>query len=284
MNYRLSTFKDVIFKLIVGSIYKFTLRSEKILRKINQNLDKAIDDSIVKMVMPPIEKVINPDSGTEKKKLHIIGNSHAHSFTGSNLGTYALGNVQKKSWDSYSLGPMSSIDLETTKFSLLVKLIEKYKFEKYDYVLLPLGEAECRWYALKNRALPLNPKVEELQEILQPFIDAALRVNLKLFDLGMKPIIWGGHASSRLGPREDKDIPIIGESQFRNKLSLIWETELQNFAIKNNFPFISILPLMLNENLETDENFLSDACHLKTDLLEGFLLSQFHQKSIKLVV
>jgi hypothetical protein len=118
--------------------------------------------------------------------------------------------------------------------------------------------------------------------LLNPFLEAAFRINLNLLSLNLRPIIWGGHASARLGPREDKDMPIVGESIIRNRLSLIWEREMKNFAKDNNLPFISILPLMLDENLETREDFLIDACHLKTDLIEGFLLSEFYSKSILL--
>ena len=265
-------------------ILKVSTYFEKLLKKFVYHLESTLDDSLTKVRMPPIESVINEADILITKKDHIIGNSHAHTFTGSELGKYARGNSQKSFWDSYSLGPLSSIDIESSKFPLLTKVIEKYEFRELDYILLPLGEAECRWYALKDRNLPMEPTEEELNSILKPYLQAAMDVNLALANLGMRPIIWGGHASSRLGPRVDKDIPIAGESVIRNRLSVVWEKAMRNFAKEHNFPFVSILSLMLDENLETREGFLLDACHLKTDLLEGFLLGEFRNLLIDLEV
>jgi len=284
INYFLKRIKDKSNNVILHFILELVTNLEDSIKKVKNFLDKIIDDSYTKVTMPPIEIVTKGVTAElNVKKLHIIGNSHAHTFTGSELGAYARGNFQKTFWDSYSLGPLSSVDLETTKYTLLTKLIEKYEFKKNDYVLLPLGEAECRWYALKDTVLPVDVSEEQLSLMLKPFLDAAMRVNINLMKLGIKPIIWGGHASSRLGPRADKDIPIVGESKIRNRLSLIWEKEMRNFAEKNNFPFISILTLMLDENLETRESFLVDACHLKTELLEGFLLAELRNLSISVV-
>ena len=281
-KYLIRHFKDLATRIIVGTLYKFTFKTELRLKTLNHRLDSFIDNSLVRVSLPPVQLVIKKEGIGEQKKLHIIGNSHAHTFTGSELGKYALGNIQKTFWDSYSLGPMSAIDLNTTKKTLLLKLIEKYKFKENDYILIPLGEAECRWYALKDKILPVEPTKIELDKILMPFVNASFEIYFNLIDLGFQPIIWGGHASSRLGPRLDRDIPISGETEIRNRLSKIWEEKMKQFAIDNDLIFVSILPLMLDNNLNTRENFLTDACHLKTDLLEGFLLSEFQNKNINL--
>jgi hypothetical protein len=280
--YYFKRLKDIGFKLIIGSLYKFTSSLEIKIKKFNYILDETIDKSIVEVTMPPIQIAIKKDGLGDYKKLHIIGNSHAHTFTGSDLGRYALGNKQKEFWDSYSLGPMSAIDLNTSKYNLLTKLFDKYEFKKNDFILIPLGEAECRWYCLREKVLSQHPTNKELEFLLLPFAEAAFSIFLKLIDRGFRPIVWGGHASSRLGPREDKDIPILGESELRNRLSIAWESKMREFARDTNLQFISILPIMLDDNLKTRENFLVDACHLKTDLLEGFLLSEFRNKNIDL--
>lgn len=284
IDYYLVHLKDKSINSFLRFILRVCTYFEQHMKKSVYHLEATLDDNLTKVRMPPIENVFKETDVSIAKKIHIIGNSHAHTFTGSELGMYAKGNSQKSFWDSYSLGPLSSIDIKSSKFPLLTKVIEKYEFRELDYILLPLGEAECRWYALKGRNLPTDPVEEELNSILKPYLQAAMDVNLALANLGMRPIVWGGHASSRLGPRVDKDIPIVGESIIRNKLSVIWEKAMCNFAEEHNFPFVSILSLMLDENLETRDGFLLDACHLKTDLLEGFLLGEFRNLLIDLEV
>lgn len=221
----------------------------------------------------------------DQNRIHFIGNSHAHSFTGSRLSKYGIGDQSHPFWDSISLGPMSSIDFITIKWPLFQKLIDKNLIRSGDVILLTFGEAEARWYALKQREVSSETvkfSSEEMTRLLQPFIDAALEAYDRLINMGFNVIAWSGHPSSRSDPHDDPDMPVFGTPENRNNLLLEWAKQIEIGAKTRNIPFVSILDITLDENNQTIEYFLEDVCHLKPSILEGITFSKFNEIGIPL--
>ena len=80
------------------------------------------------------------------RKVVVIGNSHAHSFTGSRLSNFGKGQRSTKLLSSYSLGPVSAKTFLTSKWKIAEQFLNKIQNPGSTLVLLSLGENDCRWY------------------------------------------------------------------------------------------------------------------------------------------
>jgi len=233
-------------------------------------LDK-LDDKL-----PDLPVVINRSSnGTMKTTIHFVGNSHAHSFTESDLSNFGVGNQTKFLWDSISLGPLSSIDLMERKWSLFLKLIDKEFIQSGDSVIFPFGEAECRWYALKNIE-PENRNglaENDIPSLLDPFLNASFEVYKRTAELGFTVYLWSGHASKGISPREDPDIPVSSNADFRMKMCQYWRVRTKEHSDESGYLFLDFLPVMLINDGAEIENFLVDEVHLDSKIASGFILS-----------
>lgn len=237
----------------------------------------AVLETVVSI--PVVVKALDNLGGEDEKRFHIIGNSHAHSFTTNQLASY--GKQDGRVWDSYSLGPLSSVELLGQKFPLLLKAIQKGKFRSGDYVLLPLGEAECRWYSLRDQANLEAKSMSEIHLLLEPYLKAAEDLIIYLRKEKFRPIVWGGQGSTRLAPREDPNMPIAGSESIRNSLSRHWHESCREFAYSQNIPFVSPITLMIRDDNQTDITFLAkDGVHMEPEFARTFLLMELNRLGI----
>jgi len=245
------------------------------IRYLELLLADKIDDQLPNLPVEINKSLTENRNDNQRLRLHFIGNSHAHSFTSSDLSEYGIGNQTKFLWDSISLGPLSSKDLVEKKWALFLKLIEKSLIESGDTLVFPFGEAECRWYALKS----IEPEIrnflteQDIPLLLDPYLDASFEVYKKVVGLGFKVILWSGHASRGISPREDPDIPVSSNADFRIKMCEYWRVRTRQFSESNNYPFFDFLSVMqVNKGLEV-EKFLVDDVHLNSDITSGFILA-----------
>ena len=219
----------------------------------------------------------------QKLNLHVIGNSHAHSFTGSPLGEFGRGSNLSKPWNSYSLGPLSSIDLQGSKSKVLEKFLVDYEIKSDSKLIFTFGEAESRWYIPKHfdskKQADRNWKI---QDSLDFYLEAAKEVILKFSNSGYEVFVWGGHPSTSKDLkdqlRDEKNIPIITSYEERLNLGWNWHESMRKFAISNNLCFISIFPSMVSVQNKTIEYYLEDDCHIKSHIIEGFLLPKLSER------
>jgi hypothetical protein len=248
----------------------------RVLRRMYLNLADALDDTLT-LKMPTQQDYLEmTKSSVALKKLHVVGNSHAHSFTGSKLGKFGKGSQELFNWDSFSLGPLSTIDLLGRKWSVFLKIIETQEIDKSDYFLFPFGETECRWYALKSTPPETLETLTdaELMDLINPYLKASFEIYSRVSDLGFNLIIWSGHISRALQPKQDLLIPVYGTAAIRNRMSLIWRNESKAFAEREGIKFLDFLSLQLNQSTEYLEEMLEDEVHINTKLLSGFLLAK----------
>ena len=232
-----------------------------------------LDSMVLKEKVEIQSILLKPDS--EKRSIHIVGNSHSHSFTGSNLSKYGKGDKEGLKWDSYNLGPLSSKDFMKYKLPLFDKVSKESGFSEGDKILLTFGEAECRRYALRevNKEAFAELRESDLFDLLEPYIEAAQESIFQISKRGFKPIVWGGHAASWVDPKDQINMPTLGTPEMRNQLSKIWHQSMKSFAMELNFPFFSMLPITLRDNYSCDEDFLADPVHLKPEAIAGYFLA-----------
>jgi hypothetical protein len=248
----------------------------RISRKIYIELAVAQDNELQRFKPSDTQlKVVLDAAVNARKKFHVVGNSHAHSFTGSKLGQFGRGENTHLLWDSYSLGPLSSLDLINRKWQVFLKIIENAKFEQNDRILMPFGEAECRWYALKEIDSSAIMKLTDaqLKELVTPYLEAAFEVFRRINELGFTVCTWSGHISSALPPREDPITPIYGNFEIRVRLIKIWREEMKKHSLEHGYQFLDFL----NNQLKLDKfglMVLADEVHLDSNVLTGFVLGK----------
>jgi hypothetical protein len=247
----------------------------KVIRRLYLELADATDNTLTLSRATEADFLEVRNAGESTKRVHIVGNSHAHSFSGSRLGRFGKGDKEDFLWDSFSLGPLSSIDLLERKWDVLTKIIGLQNFRKSDSIIFPFGETECRWYALKSVEPNqlTNLSTEQLQALIQPFLDASFEIYRRVSNLGYNVIIWSGHLSLALQPREDLIIPVYGNPEVRQKMTWMWRTESKSFADKEGFQFLDFLPLQVSDREEWLSAMLQDEVHLDHKIVSGFLLA-----------
>jgi len=76
--------------------------------------------------------------------------------------------------------------------------------KKNDYVMLIVGEVDCRVHLPKQIQLQSRP----IDEVIIECVDRFFRTYLDLKERGYNVIGWGGHPSTISGPSENPSEPI----------------------------------------------------------------------------
>jgi hypothetical protein len=248
-------------------------------REIYLRLASSIDENLhnSKPTTEQLEAIAILDRNLIKQ-LHVVGNSHAHAFTGSKLGSFGRGEINIFPWNSYSLGPLSSIDLIGRKWGLFEDLIVKQCFKQGDGILLPFGEAECRWYSIKDQeARELNQASDaELLQLIKPYLAAAIEGFARISNLGFQVFTWSGHISMAPIPREDAIVPIYGDLDIRTRLGEIWRDAIFEISLKEGYKFLDFMKKQLELNSSNWNEILSDDIHIDSKFLAGFMLGSIN--------
>jgi len=148
--------------------------------------------------------------------------------------------------------------------------------KKNDYVMLIVGEVDCRVHLPKQIQLQSRP----IDEVIIECVDRFFRTYLDLKERGYNVIGWGGHPSTISGPSENPSEPIIGDCRFRNTISLKWDSYIESLFIENNIPHVSIIKDLIGIDGLTKMNYFMDYCHLKHDLVKEIIQTKFKEIGI----
>ena len=205
------------------------------------------------------------------RKVVIIGNSHAHSFTGSRLSNFGKGQRSTKLLSSYSLGPVSAKTFLTSKWKIAEQFLSQIQNPSSTLVLLSLGENDCRWY-IPFEADNLQMEFDELTAgiVVKEYLDSMFKVMQKVQSLGFQIAGWAGHPTPDLP--NDPERVIYGPYSFRSKLTSQWEHELSAYCKENNILFLSPITNLLNESGTPDRSKYVDEWHLDSVWLSDYLI------------
>jgi len=190
--------------------------------------------------------------------IFVFGNSHAHVFTNTHPATLGLGG-QNDNFTSVSLGPTIAYNFYEHHYLTMLNWVNRLNINKEkDYIVLAIGEVDCRWH------LPYQASIQNKtnEEIVTECIDRYFRVYLDLKNKGYKIIGWGGHPSTISGHNNDPNNPVFGDCLTRNKISLYWNNLLEKKCLDNEITFISIINDLIDENGLTKMEYFDDYCHL----------------------
>lgn len=209
--------------------------------------------------------------------IYAIGNSHAHFFTNSEPSDI-IGRFKNQYFTSFSLGPTIAYNFYEHHLPKIIDLInfKQINILPDDYILLVVGEVDCRWHLPKQA----EEQKRDIEDITRECINRFFRSHLFLKEKGFNVVSWGGHPSTTSGHNDDPSNPVYGDCLYRNKISKYWDSYLSYISLINSIPNISIINDLINENGLTKMEYFIDYCHLNHDKLIKNILNKFEEKNL----
>lgn len=208
--------------------------------------------------------------------VYVFGNSHSSFFTNSTPSRFGEGENKNEYFRSFSLGPVIAYNFYEHHFPLMIEWINKLPITGKDYILIAIGEVDCRWHIPKQAELQKRNAIEIVHEC----IDRFFRSHVHLKEYGYNVISWGGHPSTTSGHNDDPSNPVYGDCLFRNKISLEWNNYLREKSKINNIDFISIMNYLIDNNGLTKMQYFKDYCHLDSNKLLDMVIDKFKKQKL----
>jgi hypothetical protein len=209
--------------------------------------------------------------------IYTFGNSHAHLFTGSNPGTSGFGEIKDDNFTSFSLGPVIAYNFSESHYPKVLDVLDNLKInKKTDFIMLIVGEVDCRWH------LPLQASIQNrtIESVVDECVDRLFLSYLNLVEIGYKVIGWGGHPSTTSGHNDDMNQPVFGDCINRNRISRYWNNSLKSKCEKHNIEYISIIDDLIDDNGLTKMEYFMDYCHLNPIKAKNIYIKNFINKNI----
>lgn len=202
--------------------------------------------------------------------IYCIGNSHANLFTDTHPSIQ--NKIFKYGFVSCSIGPVIAYNFSNNHLYKVLNLLETSDFDKeLDYVMLIVGEVDCRWHLPKKS----NDNNVDIYEVVEECVDRFFNNYLELKNKGYKIIGWGGHPSTIDGHDDNPDKPVFGSCSTRNSISRTWDKLLKDRCDSNNIPYISIMEYLIDEDGLTKMEYFMDYCHLDYHKVKNILVEKF---------
>jgi len=129
------------------------------------------------------------------------------------------------------------------------------------WVLLCFGEIDLRVHVLKHAAESgLRAGVETLVDRYVEFAAEARRIHSRI-------ALWGPGASQPAGTPVNPAYPTTGSEKERNDATILFTELLAERARGIGVPFLTLLPLLLDERGLTRRELLYDGCHIGQALM-----------------
>lgn len=140
-------------------------------------------------------------------------------------------------------------------------------------LILSFGEIDIRVHVIKAAIKDCITINESSKRTANNYCSAITEI----IERGYLVLIQGVHASS---PQYDNyEFPAIGSVEDRNYAVKQFNSNLEEFCISCSIPYASLDDIVIDSNLKTRSEFVSDGCHLNFNPeLQGILLSRFAHK------
>lgn len=140
-------------------------------------------------------------------------------------------------------------------------------------IMLCLGEIDIRAHIFRQTKIQNRHPCDLLYEVIDIYWDCVMELNKT-----NGSIVWIPHATSNIENKRPES-PVVGPVEERNKLSLLWEREIEKRCQIENIPCVSILRHLIDENLKTKTEYYSDYCHLGTKAYP-LMIEEFKKKGL----
>ena len=206
--------------------------------------------------------------------IYVFGNSHAHFFTNSTPSRSGEGENCSEHFRSFSLGPVIAYNFFEHHYPTMIQIMNNLPITEKDYVMIAVGEVDCRWHLLAQA----DKQKRDVTELTHECIDRFFRAHLHLKENGYNVIAWGGHPSTKNTFGNVPEDPVWGDCLTRNRVSLAWSDYLEKKSTEANIPFVSIIRDLINVDGITKMEYYIDYCHLDPKKLLPSVIEQFKQK------
>jgi lysophospholipase L1-like esterase len=193
--------------------------------------------------------------------IHFIGDSHSSIFSG-NYDMQPIwpekSNNVLPNFKSYRIGPATSYKLSEKEF-IISTILNNEVIKDNDYVFFCFGEIDCRAHLIKQSEL----QNKNISDIVKDCVEKYFEFIKKYHSIGYKIGVWGPIASwSEKKPYTTG--PSFGTTKERNIVTKLYNETLEELCIENNILFTTMFYDMIDENLDTNENYLDDwdGCHI----------------------
>jgi len=206
-----------------------------------------------------------------KKRFMAFGDSHVSFFSGENIivKDFKESDLYGVNFHLHHLGPVLATSLVERKSTLMARerilnILSREKSASWDGVVFAFGEIDCRFHIIKrlyhqNAVLTSNVSRSITITVLRYF-----SFLLEVVLMGHKPIVWGPVASNCLVVT-NPDWPNYGTMRERNIITREFTNQLENLCKTNGICFLSLLPQLLTDKMDTRIEFYFDGGHLGQD-------------------
>lgn len=221
-----------------------------------------------------------------KTVLHCIGDSHASFFSGGDRMISEFPGKTENSlacFRAYRVGAATAYNLVTENSSS--KGREKVcnildTLEKGSDILLVFGEIDCRVHLLKQA------KKSSREAVVQKCVDRYIEFARIVKEKGYNVYVWGVIGSTpHIGSfGEDHEYPAVGTMEERNKITRLFNAQLQIEAKKNDIGFVSIFDTLVDTQNVTNVKYYVDEIHLSQRVMPQTITAIKNQLGIHLGV
>lgn len=195
--------------------------------------------------------------------IHCIGDSHVDFLSGYNSiqPEWPLPHDDRvQLYKTYRLGAVLAFTISKKDSKGYLRLREVLKIiPKGSYVMLVLGEIDCRVHLLKQSQIQKRTKEQIVKECVDSYFESIIYLKKNKF----KPVVWAVIPST-LYEVADSDYPTYGSCKERNEITRLFNTYLKKWAKQENVPFISIYDTLVSAKGLTKMDYFIDLIHLST--------------------
>lgn len=198
----------------------------------------------------------------------VVGDSHSSFFSGDNaiVKDFKESNLYGMNFHVYHLGPVLATSLVERQSTLMarekvLKILAQEKPDSWNGVIFTFGEIDCRFHIIKRldrEDVTLTSSVSySITITVLRYFSFLLEVAL----LGYRPIVWGPVASNSHAVT-NPNWPNYGTTRERNIITQEFSKQLASLCETKGIPFLSLLPDLLTETMDTRQDFYFDGGHL----------------------
>jgi len=201
--------------------------------------------------------------------LHCVGDSHANFFSGYDemQPEWPAPDIKNRipQLRSYRIGPVLAYRL--CEYGTTYRGREKLEqlldcLSPGDHLMFCFGEIDCRAHVLIQAERQQRPAEEIISNIVERYLSAIMRVKGR----GYRPLLWNVIPSAPTDINERIVVPpqylFQGSCEERNRITRIFNAELQQAAESADIPFINIFNQLLSESGTVARFFYADDIHL----------------------
>lgn len=218
----------------------------------------------------------------KSNKIFCIGDSHVSVFANNYNKAGDDYNIDKNIWyklkdyEVYScrLGPYLAYNINDKIDIFYEKLNEKTINNDKDYILVAVGEIDCRAH-IKKQSEKQNKDISKIiEEIVDRYIIFLKKLNTKYNNIAVWNII-----PPNKNQRNSKIFPTYGTYTERRNIHEAFNDYLKKNCIIYNFKYISIYDNLVTEKYTKSEYYM-DGLHLSSPTIIDVILDVFKKNEI----